>query len=229
MIVVTGAILFLVLILGGKLRPRQPGTSKSPSRRVQSSHVPPGQRRQHQPKIQKTAEQPENQASWISRIQWPHLYSAGKTYAFLTPLEATRPLASLDASADRSFRSQHPPIPINAAEVTLGSDPSKASLLLTDPSVEGLHARLIHQEDGSFLLLDEGSTAGTWINYKIVPKEGAPLVHGDLIHIGRSGFRFTLRHPDRVRKPVISPTLPGEDQSPAEGSEAVELQGMTPK
>ncbi len=221
-IVLAGAILFLVLILGGKLKPHQPGKTRSTRRQPELLH-----------KDKPAARKPESQPSWISRIQWPHLYTAGRTYAFLTPLEATRPITSsitpLDAHSSGSFRSQQPPIPINASEVTIGSDPALASLLLTDPSVEGLHARLIRQEDGSFRLLDEGSTAGTWINYKLIPKEGAPLVHGDLVHIGRSGFRFTHRHPDRVRKPVVAPTLPGIEEPPSNGSKTPDHQGMTPK
>jgi hypothetical protein len=221
-IIMAGAILFLVLILGGKLRPRRPGTTRSPRRQPERALIatPPPQK-------------PESQASWTSRIQWPHLYTAGRTYAFLTPLEATRPIAepisTLDASSARLFRSQHPPIPVNATELTIGSDPAQASILLTDPSVESLHARLLRQEDGAFRLLDEDSTAGTWINYKIVPKEGAPLFHGDLVHIGRSGFRFTLRHPDRVRKPVVIPTFQGTDQPQANGSQPPDNHGMTPK
>jgi predicted component of type VI protein secretion system len=61
----------------------------------------------------------------------------------------------------------------------------------------------LRQEDGSYRLSDEGSVAGTWINYTPVSHGGARLEHGDLIHVGRIGFRFTLREPARLRKPVI--------------------------
>jgi hypothetical protein len=221
-IVTAGALLFLVLILGGKLRPRLPGKSSSPRRKPERT-----------PKNRPAVKNPQSQASWINRIQWPHLYSAGRTYGFLTPLEATRPItepiATMAGKSGKSFRSTQPPIPINMTEMTIGSDPGQAALLLTDPSVDGLHARLVHQENGRFCLLDEGSTAGTWINYKLVPREGTLLVHGDLVHIGRSGFRFTLRHPDRVRKPVVSPSLPGTGESPSSDSMANDHQGITPK
>jgi predicted component of type VI protein secretion system len=70
--------------------------------------------------------------------------------------------------------------------------------------VEGLHARLVRQEDGSFRLIDQGSVAGTWVNYAEVPEEGQVLQHGDLIHFGRVGFRFTLRLPQNVSKPVTT-------------------------
>jgi hypothetical protein len=48
-----------------------------------------------------------------------------------------------------------------------------------------------------------GSSAGTWINYTPVSGEGACLEHGDLIHIGRVGFRFSLQKSGRSRKTVI--------------------------
>jgi pSer/pThr/pTyr-binding forkhead associated (FHA) protein len=97
------------------------------------------------------------------------------------------------------------PISITAGELTFGLDTSQASFVLDDPSVDGLHARLVRQEDGSFLLVDQGSVAGTWVNYAEVPSEGQVLQHGDVIHFGRVGFRFTLRSPQYVRKPVITP------------------------
>ena len=70
--------------------------------------------------------------------------------------------------------------------------------------MEGLHARLIRREDGSILLVDQGSVAGTWVNYIEVPEGGCVLAHGDLIHFGRRGFLFTDRQPQRTRKPVIT-------------------------
>ncbi len=94
-------------------------------------------------------------------------------------------------------------VPITTTETTLGSDPNLATLVLDDPTVEGLHSRLIQGENGSFRLTDEGSIAGTWINYSPVSREGAALEHGDLVHIGRVGFRFSLRQPGIGRKPVV--------------------------
>lgn len=96
------------------------------------------------------------------------------------------------------------PIPITLNELTLGRNASLAVIVLDDPSVEALHARLVRGEDGTFRIMDEGSVAGTWVNYSPVSKEGTSLEHGDLIHIGRLGFRFTLREPQHIRKPVIT-------------------------
>ena len=84
-----------------------------------------------------------------------------------------------------------------------GGDPTQATLVLDAPCVEPLHARLKHSEDGRYLLLDQGSTAGTWVNYAPISGEGAVLEHGDLIHIGKIPFRFELGRPTHLRKPTI--------------------------
>jgi predicted component of type VI protein secretion system len=130
--------------------------------------------------------------SRFSRPSWVHRYPVPKASAFLTFLsdsEETAPPA---------------PIPLTGSEVTIGRDPIRATVVLDDPTVETLHARL-RQEDGAYRLADEGSIAGTWVNYTQIPQEGVCLEHGDLIHIGRLGFRFSLRQPIHIRKPVVIP------------------------
>jgi hypothetical protein len=83
-------------------------------------------------------------------------------------------------------------VPINRPELTFGSDPRQAIIALGDASVCPLHARLLQTREGGFLLEDNGSIAGTWVNYAQVPKEGKCLIHGDLIHFGRLMYRFEL-------------------------------------
>jgi pSer/pThr/pTyr-binding forkhead associated (FHA) protein len=73
--------------------------------------------------------------------------------------------------------------------------------------VDGLHARLAPLQN-SFHLVDASSIAGTWINYTPIPPDGVMLEHGDLIHFGRSGFRFTLRDGSHRRKPTARPLEP---------------------
>lgn len=96
------------------------------------------------------------------------------------------------------------PISITTDEITFGADPQRATLVLADPSVEALHARMLRGEGGAFSLIDEGSVAGTWINYLPVSEPGTILEQGDLIHLGRVCFRFTKREPQRVRKPIVT-------------------------
>lgn len=180
--VVLGAILILVLVLGGRIRPTPPGRLKRPRRR--SDPVT-------QPVVVKK-ELPARKAGWASRIHWPQRHIAPKALAFLS------------RTGDDEGPSDVAMVPITASETTLGSDPNLSTLVLDDSSVEGLHSRLILLDDGSFRLTDEGSIAGTWINYSPVSREGAVLEHGDLVHIGRVGFRFSLRQPGVSRKPVVT-------------------------
>lgn len=92
-------------------------------------------------------------------------------------------------------------------ELTIGSNATRNLLVIDDSTVEGFHARLERQADGKFRLYDLGSLMGTWVNYTPVSKEGVSVEDGDLIHIGRVGFRF------RVRQSSLSISLaqPGEE------------------
>lgn len=99
-------------------------------------------------------------------------------------------------------------IPLTGADLVLGSDPSLTAAPLDDPSVSRLHARLIRLAAGSYQLRDQGSVAGTWVNYQQVPQEGRILHHGDLIHIGRSAFRFRLAEAPREPEIRLRPTGP---------------------
>jgi hypothetical protein len=92
---------------------------------------------------------------------------------------------------------------IDGTEVTFGSDALQATIVIKDESVEALHARM-HHEGNSFRIFDQGSVAGTWVNFKPVPVEGLLLNQEDLVHIGRVTFRFTLRVPGSLSKPKVT-------------------------
>lgn len=96
----------------------------------------------------------------------------------------------------------------------IGKDPSLATIMLPDPSVEALHARLIRHADGRYLIKDTGSVAGTWVNYHEIPESGMILHHGDLIHFGRNAFRFVKPVPtDRAPQlTVIQPDAQNGEQ-----------------
>ncbi len=81
-------------------------------------------------------------------------------------------------------------------ELTIGRNALRNLLVIDDSTVEPLHARLQRQEDGRFRLYDLGSLMGTWVNYTPVSQEGVILQDGDLIHIGRVGFRFVIKEPN---------------------------------
>jgi hypothetical protein len=97
-----------------------------------------------------------------------------------------------------------PPIPVIAPEMTFGSDPMQVTRILDDPSVSPLHARLV-QQDGEFILADEKSVAGTWVNYELLATP-CRLQHGDVLHFGRLSYRFMLRKPPERTRPRVTPT-----------------------
>ena len=95
-------------------------------------------------------------------------------------------------------------VPLDYAEITIGSSSKKAAYVLASTSVDGLHSRLCQPIAGQYRIYDAGSVAGTWVNYNLVPSQGALLQHGDQVQIGRETFRFELNHPNPPRKPIIT-------------------------
>jgi len=102
------------------------------------------------------------------------------------------------------------PIPLTAENNTFGTDPVQAEFILDDPSVSPLHARVQRTEANEFVLLDNDSTAGTWLNYEQVAPKGTILTHGDVIHFGQLMYRFALRTPPAETSPKVTAETPAE-------------------
>jgi hypothetical protein len=203
--VVSTSVLVLVLILGGRIRPRlHPGQVRNGVNRTEKTRRVGYQQVLHQPK-DPVIHPPENTApampmreplhskGWFERLPWVrHEEVLAPARAYLIPLvgfdEPTIPI----------------PLQITADDISLGSDPHLANLVITDPSIERLHAR-IHLDGKLFLLIDAGTVAGTWVNYEQVASTGTHLRHMDIIHLGRIGFRFQLSEPGPLRKVIVSP------------------------
>jgi hypothetical protein len=99
------------------------------------------------------------------------------------------------------------PIPLTGTDQIVGSDPSLAAAPIQDASIDRLHARLVRQADGSYLLRDQGSIAGTWVNYEPVGDQGIRIRHGDIIHFGIAEFRFELVDPPPPRRIAVNQQL----------------------
>jgi hypothetical protein len=176
------ALTLLVMILGGRL---QPYAGRIPAR-LKRARGPVAA-----PAGPDSEPVPRRLTQWVNRLQWPQRRSIQAAEAFLTRIQEGEEHHSI------------PPFPLPSdQEITLGCDPERATLLLDDPSVEALHARL-KKQDGAFVVQDLGSIAGTWVNYEPASPEGTRLQHADLIYIGRVGFRFTLRQPGAQPKPKV--------------------------
>ena len=96
------------------------------------------------------------------------------------------------------------PMPLVENEITFGTDPTQSSIVVDDLSIAPRHARINQTEDGVFHIRDEGTIAGTWVNYEPIGKEGYTLQHGDVIHFGQLVFRFQIKNPPSVREPRIT-------------------------
>ncbi|HSM71647.1 MAG TPA: FHA domain-containing protein, partial [Anaerolineales bacterium] len=97
------------------------------------------------------------------------------------------------------------PIPILEADMTFGTDPVQSLHVLDDPSIAPLHARIQQTDEGTFVIIDHGSVAGTWVNFEQVTREGVRLAHGDRIHFGQMIYRFDLSQPPAESEPKVIP------------------------
>jgi hypothetical protein len=97
------------------------------------------------------------------------------------------------------------PISIVEKDMTFGTDPVQSMYVLDDPSISPLHARIKQTGEGNFVIIDQGSIAGTWVNYEPVTREGVRLKHGDRINFGQMTYRFDLSQPPAESEPKIIP------------------------
>lgn len=181
-VIVAGAILLLVLVLGGRLQPE--AFRRKSRRKIRTDPVT-------QPVVVKETASSMVKTGWRERLSWPHRKpTTPEPYALLIPLTEGGEEDSL------------PPLPLRRDNILFGRDASHVDFVLDDPSVDPVHALLQRNKEGEIRIMDKGSVAGTWVNYTPVSREGVCLEHGDLVHLGKLGFRFVLRQPVQVRKPV---------------------------
>lgn len=88
--------------------------------------------------------------------------------------------------------------PIHPGEtVFLGRDSTRATVVLGDPTVSGLHAQ-IRQEQGRCVLYDLGSTNGTFLGSEVgytTAIQRQPLQDGDELRLGAANLVFTTSQP----------------------------------
>ena len=81
-------------------------------------------------------------------------------------------------------------IRIQATSLYIGRDKTRAQIVFDDPTVSRLHARLVEEVDGVFMLHDEGSASGTFVNDERIDLQPRELHSGDLIEFGRQRVIF---------------------------------------
>ncbi len=178
--VLAGSILTVVLALTGKRSRRKDKRRQDPlTQQVRVRNEP--------------RSQPRHALSGAQQVTWPRALAHPDAPARLVRLSEN----------GHSLPSES--VALSRKEVTFGCDPQMAITVLNSPSVSPLHARLYQDPEGRYILVDNNSVAGTWVNYAPVSKLGVHLEHGDLVHIGRMSYRFELRDPGANRRPIVTP------------------------
>lgn len=90
-------------------------------------------------------------------------------------------------------------IELLASDVTLGRETEAVDIVIDEPTVSRLHARIRRNAAGEYWLFDEGSAGGTFLNYEQLGLAPRRLEHGDTIQLGRVTLQFRLELPGRPR------------------------------
>lgn len=189
-IILAGLVLFLILLSG---RVRLPTLRKvREERRAQNDPLT-------QP-IHVVAEEP---------ITTPDVKKKAAKRRTLSKKTAADSKSNVDAAAsfirlnpDGQFAAV-PPIPLAEKEIVLGTDPVQCTLVMDDPSLSSVHARIRQTDDGGYLLQDNNSIGGTWVNYEPVQRDGYRLKHGDMVNFGQLAYRFMLKTPPPKSSPKV--------------------------
>lgn len=91
-----------------------------------------------------------------------------------------------------------PAIPLGRWEVRIGTDVSRTTVRIADPSLDSVHAKILPSTGKKYTIQDMESAAGTWVNFEPVPADGIDLQDGDIVQLGAVTFRFELaKNPDQ--------------------------------
>lgn len=97
-------------------------------------------------------------------------------------------------------------------DVTLGRDPHNVDVVVDDPTVSRLHARIRRNAAGEYWLFDEGSIEGTFLNYDRLGLAPRRLHHNDTLQLGRVSLRFRLELPGTYDDPAAQRSEDSESE-----------------
>ncbi len=96
-------------------------------------------------------------------------------------------------------------IELTGSDVTLGREPEAVDIVVDEPSVSRLHARIRRNAAGEHWLYDEGSIEGTYLNYERLGLAPRLLQHNDVVQLGQVLLRFKLQLPQATHDGQQSP------------------------
>lgn len=190
-IVLAGLVLFLIL-LSGRLRI----PSLRAAQEARRASIDP----LTQP-IQVTKQDAVSAAAAAGKSKKPRAKSKKTEAGSKSGVEAAATLIRLNPDGQAAAVA---PIQLLEKEIVFGTDPVQCGQIMDDPSISSVHARLRQTDGGGYLLMDNHSTAGTWVNYEPVLRDGYRLAHGDMVHFGQLTYRFMLKIPPRASTPKIT-------------------------
>ena len=103
------------------------------------------------------------------------------------------------------------PVLLTQHETTIGRAAGN-DVILSDTYVSSRHARIL-QQGGQFILIDDKSANGTYLNGRLVT-EPCVLEPGDEIRVGETTFNFRRLAPVSRRRPKVGPTGPRDSAKP---------------
>lgn len=190
-IILAGLVLFIILLSG---RVRLPTLRKvQEDRRIQSDPLT-------QPipvVVQEPIAAPE------TKKKAPKRRTSSKKTESLSKSSVDAAASLIRLGVDGQFAAVAP-IPLAEKELVLGTDPVQCAIVLDDPSLSSIHARIRQTDDGGYLLQDSHSIAGTWVNYEPVQRDGYRLKHGDMVNFGQLSYRFMLKTPSPLSSPKVT-------------------------
>lgn len=91
--------------------------------------------------------------------------------------------------------------PYAVTDVTrLGRDQTSVDIAFDNENVSRLHATLV-KEDEDFVLYDEGSKNGTWVNERRLPFKGQTVLEdGDVIELGRGSVQLRFEREEQLKR-----------------------------
>ncbi|MBN2450557.1 MAG: FHA domain-containing protein [Lentisphaeria bacterium] len=92
-------------------------------------------------------------------------------------------------------------VKLETVDTTIGRSGECTVQLLHDAELSRIHCSIQRQDDGSYVLVDEASTNGTFLNDERVVNEEKLLQDGDRIRIGHT--TLTFREQDMSRTGMI--------------------------
>lgn len=127
----------------------------------------------------------------------------------ITPADRDALVPTLERlAADGTARSR---TTLSQRDTLIGRDRDYVTLVLDDPTVAPLHARLRQTGPNEFWLYDEGSTSGTYLNHVRLGLAPQPVQHGDHLQFGRVALRFTLQRLPAAEEPGQTAVAPNDD------------------